>query len=187
VIAVAVAVLVIGQRARRAARSPAGRASASTVSGVACAVAAAVLVQPALALRQPPVTARRSLSAGATLWRAPAGADGAVAVVVIERANVSPTAVLAGLREEGVRRVTLYVSASWSPSAQRLLDTVRSRVAVDRVLAPSGPGAAGRFDGRLPLGAPPTAGEVVRVGALEVDVREVQPRVVVEIRGPPPA
>lgn len=136
-------------------------------TAVAGALLALVLLVagPRVAESGPP--AGRTGLGGAELWR---GTKGAVVLVVPGDARAD--AVLAGLREHGVRSLDLVVLRSAGPSASETLRAVRQRVAVDTVWAPLGSPAPDVVES--PVAA-------VEAGGLTVEARRSGDRLDVEV------
>ena len=109
---------------------------------------------------------------GAELWRGRAGA-----AVLVVPGDARADAVLAGLRQRGVRRLDLVVLRSAGPQAAAILAVVSERLDVDLVWAPRGspapeavPPPVGRGGGRGAAGPGPAGGGATRGGA-GVDLR----------------
>jgi competence protein ComEC len=156
-------------------------AVASVARRVAGAGAAATCALPALALQRPP-PAEAAPVPGLMVWR-PANATAPAVILLDDRVDAEAT--LTWLRRAGVVRVGAIVIAEPMSRTRLALDALASRYRPPVVLAPPGwfvPGAE-----------PAAVGLTVRIGPLEVVVRQVAPRLAVTVttgvtpraRGPP--
>jgi competence protein ComEC len=132
---------------------------------VAAGMAALVVAAPAL---WPPAGphAGTPVAHGAELWRA------AGVVLVVDDADAGR--LLDRLRLLGIDRVDVLVSRRGTRPAATTVMVLRSRLAVGAVLAPEGH--------RIRDAVAPSAGSVVTVGDLAVEVVEAVPRLEVEVR-----
>ncbi len=97
-----------------------------------CAAAAIVLAVSSTVVIAPS-PGHHLLGTATELWVSH-GDPGAVVLVVSGRAD--PETVLQGLRDRGVRRVDLVVATSGGRTAASVVNTVRARIAVERIWAP---------------------------------------------------
>lgn len=144
------------------------------VVGVVVIVAA--LLQPALALRTGP-SPLTELSDGTRIH-----AHGGATVLELD-VGARPDLVLEGLRRQGVRRVDVVIARHGGRDVAEAVAALARRAEPRLVLAPPGH--------RIPGGSVARPDTIVTVGALEVRVGAVLPRLEVEVRqavgarGPP--
>lgn len=129
------------------------------------AVSLFALLLPAWQLRQSP--SFTDVASGA-LWR-----RGGAAVLVLRPGIPSPK-LFDELHRAGVRRFDLVVAPSGGASAASTVLGLRQRWGVARVWAPTGNQIRGAGN--------PASGTRLRLGGLEVDVVDDQPRLTVEVR-----
>ncbi|MBI2706486.1 MAG: ComEC/Rec2 family competence protein [Actinobacteria bacterium] len=140
------------------------------VAGLAAIGFVLAILSPSLALRTNG-SEMVSVADGARLWRS---TD--VAVLVVDQATARPADVLEGVRRRGIGRLDLVVSASGSAAADALIASVRQRVDIGDLWQP--------VDGSLTGARTPEIG-TFDVGAVRVFVRENDPKVIVDVTGPP--
>lgn len=155
-------VAALGAAGVLAARPPALRAPmARPIAGL---LGAAVLLAPAMALRDPGAVEGHEVAHGVRLWR-----SGAATVVVVEEGPYEPS-VLAGLRRAGVHRIDIVVLGG--RQSMGVLDTLRGRHEVGHLAAPEDSGVSGA--------APLRVGDRISAGRLHLEVRAVEPRIRLE-------